>query len=90
MQLEGLQEEEEGEEEGWFNQNEEGGTQIPSPTKRARLESTQEEEEEEEEEIDDDTGVSASQDIDALQLCSQDEQAALRNSNFTFLVGFLA
>ena len=84
LQLEGTQEEEE-EEEGRF---EEEGTQIPSPTKRARLEGTQEEEEEEE--MDDETGVSASQEIDVSQLGTQDEQAALHNSSFTPLVGFVS
>ena len=73
---------------GRFNQKEEEGTQIPSPTKRARSEGTQEEEEEEE--MDDETGFSASQDIDASQLCSQAEQAALSNSKFTSLVGFFS
>ena len=71
---------------GRFNQKEEEGTQIPSPTKRARLEGTQEEEEEEE--MDDETGVSVSQDIDASQLCSQAERAVLLNSSFFPLVGF--
>ena len=84
LQLEGTQEEEE-EEEGRF---EEEGTQIPSPTKHARLEGTQEEEEEEE--MDDETGVSASQEIDVSQLGTQDEQAALHNSSFTPLVGFVS
>jgi len=74
---------------GRFNQKEEEGTHIPSPTKRARSEGTQEEEEEEEE-MDDETGFSASQEIDASQLCSQAEQAALFNSIFTPLVGFVS
>ena len=58
-----------------FNQSEE---QIPSPTKRLRSEGT---EEEEEEEMDDDI-VSPSQDLDASQICSQAEQAGMKNSSF--------
>ena len=57
-----------------FNQSEE---QIPSPTKRLRSEGT----EEEEEEMDDDI-VSPSQDLDASQICSQAEQAGIKNSSF--------
>ena len=51
--------------------------QIPSPTKRVRLEVIQEEEEEE---MDD----SALQDMDTSQLCSETKRTAITSSTLTY------